>query len=146
PQSLATGASCFATTSILACGTRERTCSGPVRSSCVTFGKRRKPMFMILLRRAQPGFATFLQPGSALSTRLRTGGFAASLWAGLIGRRTISPAQLGQRPPAKRVSTQAAQNVHSNEQIIASVDPGGRSLSQHSQFGLNSRVIAVSVS
>lgn len=35
-------------------------------------------------------------------------------------------------------SAQLLQKVHSKVQITASVDSGGRSLSQHSQFGLNS--------
>jgi hypothetical protein len=37
--------------------------------------------------------------------------------------------------PFSTVAAHDAQNVHSNEQIRASVDSGGRSLSQHSQFG-----------
>jgi hypothetical protein len=72
-----------------------------------------------------------------------------------MGRDTKGPPQLGQRPPSL-LSTQPRQKVHSNEQIIASVDSGGRSLSQHSQLGRNSsmdylssshllRVCAVSV-
>src|SRR5262249_38173195 len=40
------------------------------------------------------------------------------------------------------LSTQSAQNVHSYEQMRAVVDAGGRSLSQHSQFGRSSSAIA----
>jgi hypothetical protein len=58
---------------------------------------------------------------------------------GRIGRGTRSPPQLGQSPPSRR-STHSRQNVHSNEQIIASVAAGGKSLSQHSQFGRNSSI------
>lgn len=64
-----------------------------------------------------------------------------SLSPGLTGRRTSSPVQFGQRP-ASRVVAQLWQKVHSKEQIIASVDSGGRSQSQHSQLGLNSSMAA----
>jgi len=37
--------------------------------------------------------------------------------------------------PFSTVAAHDAQNVHSNEHILASVDSGGRSLSQHSQLG-----------
>jgi hypothetical protein len=40
------------------------------------------------------------------------------------------------------VSTQSAQKVHSNVQMRASVDAGGKSRSQHSQLGRNSSAIA----
>jgi hypothetical protein len=56
------------------------------------------------------------------------------LSAGRIGRGTRLPPQFGQRPESF-VSAQSLQNVHSNEQIIASAAAGGKSLSQHSQFG-----------
>lgn len=56
--------------------------------------------------------------------------------AGRIGRGTKFPPQFGHAPP-KIVSVQVAQNVHSKVQIIASRLSGGRSLSQHSQFGLS---------
>jgi hypothetical protein len=60
----------------------------------------------------------------------------ASAAAGRLGRATNSPPQFGQRP-ARTFSAQAAQNVHSKEQMRASVASGGRSLSQHSQPGRN---------
>jgi hypothetical protein len=65
------------------------------------------------------------------------GGFAASLPEGRRGRGTSSPPQFGQMPPSLD-SAHDAQNVHSNEQILAFVDSGGRSRSQHSQPGLSS--------
>jgi hypothetical protein len=71
---------------------------------------------------------------SGLNTRTVDGGLLASFDGGRIGRATKSPPQFGQRPPS-RLSTQSRQNVHSNEQIIASVADGGKSLSQHSQLG-----------
>jgi hypothetical protein len=55
------------------------------------------------------------------------------------GRATSSPPQLGQLPWSVP-SAHVTQNVHSNEQIRASVDPGGRSRSQHSQLGLISSI------
>lgn len=60
--------------------------------------------------------------------------FSKSL-ADRIGLRTCSPPQLGQML-LKWLSEHSAQKVHSNEQILASLALGGRSLSQHSQFGL----------
>jgi hypothetical protein len=54
-----------------------------------------------------------------------------------MGRRTNSPLQFGQRC-ANAPSAQVTQKVHSNEQMRASSDSGGRSLSQHSQLGRNS--------
>src|SRR5262247_2786952 len=61
--------------------------------------------------------------------------------AGRIGRGTKPPPQFGQTLKSM-LSTQSAQNVHSYEQIRAIVDAGGRSLSQHSQFGRSSSAIA----
>src|SRR5271165_1714523 len=57
--------------------------------------------------------------------------------AGRIGRGANPPPQFGQTF-RRTLSTQAAQKVHSYEQIRASVAFGGRSLSQYSQFGLSS--------
>jgi hypothetical protein len=69
-----------------------------------------------------------------LNTRSVDAGLFNNLPAGLIGRRTKSPPQLGQMP-CKRVSAQSAQKVHSNEQMRASTAAGGRSRLQHSQLG-----------
>jgi hypothetical protein len=66
-------------------------------------------------------------------------GNRASFSTGLIGRRTSSPLQFGQRPPKFR-SAHSLQNVHSNVQIMASSEEGGRSRSQHSQLGLISNM------
>lgn len=64
-------------------------------------------------------------------------GLFANFAAGRLGRDTSSPPQFGQAPRSTP-SAHETQNVHSNEQILASVDSGGKSLSQHSQFGLSS--------
>jgi hypothetical protein len=66
--------------------------------------------------------------------RLDDGGFTASFDAGRRGLVTSSPPQFGHEPP-KAVDAQVRQKVHSKEQIMASVDSGGRSRLQHSQFG-----------
>jgi hypothetical protein len=71
---------------------------------------------------------------SGLKIRSRDGGFFASFSAGRRGRCTSSPPQLGHLPPSTP-SLHKRQNVHSNEQMNASVDSGGRSRLQHSQFG-----------
>jgi hypothetical protein len=55
--------------------------------------------------------------------------------AGRTGRRTSSPPQFGHFP-ARTFSAQCAQNVHSNEQIRARIEWGGKSTLQHSQLGL----------
>jgi hypothetical protein len=60
--------------------------------------------------------------------------------AGRIGRGTKPPPQFGQTLKSTLL-TQSAQNVHSYEQMRAIVDAGGRSLSQHSQFGRSSSAI-----
>src|SRR5258708_3653910 len=62
--------------------------------------------------------------------------------AGRIGRGTKPPPQFGQTL-CSFVSTQSAQNVHSYEQMRASVEAGGRSLSQYSQFGRSCSAMAV---
>lgn len=61
--------------------------------------------------------------------------------AGRIGRGSNPPPQFGQTF-ASIVSTQSAQKVHSKLQIRASVEDGGRSLSQHSQFGLRAKAMS----
>jgi hypothetical protein len=74
-----------------------------------------------------------------LKTRRADGGFFVSLDAGRTGRRVKLPPQFGQTPQSL-LSAQSRQNVHSNEQIMASVADGGKSLSQHSQLGRNSSI------
>lgn len=59
--------------------------------------------------------------------------------AGLIGRGTNPPPQLGQTLSRTR-STQVTQNVHSYEQIRASSESGGSDLLQCSQVGLRSSI------
>ncbi len=59
---------------------------------------------------------------------------------GRIGRGTNPPPQLGQTLP-RTTSTQSAQNVHSNEQMRASVEAGGKVLLQCSQLGRSSSTI-----
>ena len=70
----------------------------------------------------------------ALSTRSVEAGNFSSLFGGRRGRATNSPPQLGQWP-CSTVSAQVLQKVHSKEQMRASAEPGGKSLSQHSQLG-----------
>jgi hypothetical protein len=72
-----------------------------------------------------------------LKTRRADGGLLASFPYGRIGRGAKLPPQFG-HTPLSRLSTQSRQNVHSKVQIIASVAPGGKSLSQHSQLGRSS--------
>ena len=101
-----------------------------------------------LLRR-HPG-ATYWKPVQTGwpeddDTRAVEAGYFASFSAGRIGRDTRLPVQFGQRPPSF-VSAQSRQKVHSNEQIIASAEAGGRSLSQHSQFGRSASMGISSVS
>lgn len=62
------------------------------------------------------------------------GGYVLSSLFGRIGLTTKFPPQLGQTP-FNFVSTQSLQKVHSKLHIIASTESGGRSVSQHSQFG-----------
>jgi hypothetical protein len=91
-------------------------------------------------RTGDQGAAAAAAQPSGLNTRSCEGGYCSSIAAGRIGRRMSSPPQLGQRPPST-FSTQFRQKVHSNEQIIASRESGGRSLSQHSQLGLSKSMI-----
>jgi hypothetical protein len=77
---------------------------------------------------------------SGLKYRSVDGGNLASAAAGRIGRRISSPAQLGHHP-LSTPSAQLRQKVHSNEQIIASGEFGGKSTSQHSQLGLSKSMI-----
>jgi hypothetical protein len=63
-------------------------------------------------------------------------GWSINFADGRRGRATSSPPQLG-HDPRNGPSAQGAQNVHSNEQIRASTEPGGRLQPQHSQLGLS---------
>ena len=63
-------------------------------------------------------------------------GNLANFALGRIGLATNSPPQLGHMLLSFWVA-QAKQKVHSKEQIRASEESGGKSLSQHSQFGRN---------
>src|SRR3954462_13662531 len=71
-------------------------------------------------------------------------GYFTSIAGGRIGRRTNSPPQFGQAP-FSGPATQSLQNVHSNVQIIASRESGGRSRSQHSQFGRSASMSSLRV-
>lgn len=78
---------------------------------------------------------------SGLYTRSVEGGLLASLSAGRRGRDTSSPPQLGHMKLSLD-DAHAWQNVHSNEQIKASVESAGKSVSQHSQLGLSSSIVS----
>jgi hypothetical protein len=67
------------------------------------------------------------------------GGLSANLLAGRRGLATSSPPQLGHTPPST-LSAHVWQKVHSNEQMRASVEAGGKSVSQHSQLGRSSSI------
>ena len=67
-------------------------------------------------------------------------GYFSNLLVGRCGRDTKLPPQFGQTL-FSTVSTHDAQKVHSNVQIIASSDSGGKFLLQHSQFGRNSNIL-----
>jgi hypothetical protein len=60
---------------------------------------------------------------------------------GRIGRFSKPPPQLGQTL-CSTLSTQSAQNVHSNEQMRASAECGGKSLAQCSQMVRSSSIAA----
>lgn len=59
-----------------------------------------------------------------------------------VGRGTKSPPQFGHFPCSTPLAHEA-QNVHSNEQIIAPPVDGDRSRSQHSQFGRISSIVTL---
>ena len=82
--------------------------------------------------------ATLLHP-SGLNTRSVDAGNSISLFAGRRGLLTNSPLQFGHFP-LRTESAHEEQKVHSKEHIRASDDSGGRSLSQHSQFGFNKSI------
>ena len=79
------------------------------------------------------------QGACGLTKRSVDAGYFSSIAGGRIGRRTSSPPQLGQMP-SNTSSAQSAQNVHSYVQILASRLSGGRSRSQHSQFGRSASI------
>jgi hypothetical protein len=72
-----------------------------------------------------------------LTLRTVDDGYFVNKFAGRMGRDTKAPAQFGQRPPSTP-SAQLRQKVHSNEQIMACGEDGGKSTLQHSQFGRSS--------
>ena len=79
-------------------------------------------------------FTRFIEAG--LVARLTPGLYS---FLGRTGRGENPPPQLGQTL-CNRFSTHSLQNVHSKLQIFASVEEGGKSLSQPSQFGLSSNI------
>lgn len=62
-----------------------------------------------------------------------------------MGLGAKPPPQLGQTS-CKTLSTQSLQKVHSNEQIIASVEEGSSGLLQFSHVGLSSSIFSVTFS
>jgi len=87
---------------------------------------------------AATGYELALQP-PVFTTRCVDAGYLPSSDAGRMGRGEKLPPQLGHSLP-KTPDAQNSQNVHSNVQITASLESGGKSLSQHSQLGLNSSI------
>jgi hypothetical protein len=69
-----------------------------------------------------------------LNTRSVDAGYFANKCVARVGRAVKSPPQFGHFPRSTE-STHDAQNVHSKEQIRASVESGDRSALQHSQLG-----------
>jgi hypothetical protein len=63
------------------------------------------------------------------------------LFDGLIGLGTNPPPQFGQTLP-KTLSTHAAQNVHSKEQMRAASELGSKDMLQCSQVGLSSSIVS----
>jgi hypothetical protein len=89
-----------------------------------------------------PGYAEDAAAQSCgLKIRSREAGNFSSFAAGRIGRRINSPPQFGQRPLGM-LSAHVRQNVHSNEQIVASRESGGKSTLQHSQFGFSKSMVS----
>src|SRR5919108_2362547 len=78
--------------------------------------------------------------GLSRTTRAVDAGWFNNSAGRRIGLRTSSPPQFGHTKPSF-CEAQSRQNVHSKEQIYASFESGGRSRSQHSQFGRSSRDI-----
>lgn len=78
-----------------------------------------------------------------LHTRTVEAGNFSSFIAGLMGLRTSSPPQFGHFS-CRYCRAQLRQNVHSKEQITASAESGGRSVSQYSQPGLSSSIVVLS--
>ncbi len=81
----------------------------------------------------------FVTQPFSFNTRLVDAGLFFNADKGRIGRWTKLPEQFG-HTWFKTDSAQLKQKVHSNVQITASVDSGGKSLSQHSQLGLNANI------
>jgi hypothetical protein len=74
---------------------------------------------------------------SGLNTLFVEAGCLISPLKGRIGRSTKLPLQFGQILLSFASIQFAHMNVHSYEQILASVHSGGKSTLQHSQFGFN---------
>ena len=77
---------------------------------------------------------------TGFNTRLVEAGYFSNSSGGLTGRGVNPPPQLGQIR-FNTPSTQVLQYVHSKVHIQASVDSGGKSLSQFSQLGRSSSMI-----
>jgi hypothetical protein len=84
--------------------------------------------------RARSGASQAAAHPPGLTTRVVEAGYFTSFSTARAGRTDNPPPQFGHLP-FSTPSAQAAQNVHSNEQIRASAPDGSRSLSQHSQLG-----------
>jgi hypothetical protein len=80
---------------------------------------------------------------SSWVTRFVLAGCFASRCGGRTGRSVRFPPQFG-HARSVNPATQSEHHVHSKVQMFASVDSGGRSRAQHSQFGLISNMHPVS--
>ena len=85
---------------------------------------------------SKPPYPAAAHP-AGLNSRNVDAGYFSSFAAGRRGRCTSSPPQFG-HVPRRTCVAQSSQNVHSKVQIVACVESGGKSRSQHSQFGRSS--------
>lgn len=85
----------------------------------------------------------FLAQPPAFTTRSEEAGYLSLRWMGRIGLGEKFPPQFGQMPASTSLA-HSEQKVHSKVQMTASAS-GGKSLSQHSQFGRSSSISKVLV-
>jgi hypothetical protein len=95
--------------------------------------------YYFLNKRIKP-YAVLGEHPADFSTLSVEAGKFDSADAGLMGRSTRLPLQLGQIKFSK-FSAHALQNVHSKLQIIALSESGGKFLLQHSQLGLSASML-----
>src|SRR5262245_58733807 len=135
PQSLGTGASVLAIMCMADCGTLERTCNGPVKSSCVRLGKITKPTLNSDIS-SSTGFEACTEFSGRGADGPREGAVHAAQRAEpAFGRDALNAVARFEQPTARQVDANALDEIGRTDVEVATKETGERARRDASLVG-----------